>query len=116
MKKYDKESPWHVGHAAMAVQNEQGMKICDIRGWGFLTGTGHGACALPPAKAKAIQVQHANRIAAANDMLDALREALPFINDAESNMPNGYELFAIRKVINQINAAIAKAESKSEGE
>jgi hypothetical protein len=49
-------------------------KVCDIRGWGYLTGKGHGALGLPEAEAIAIQEANARLIAAAPELFEALRQ------------------------------------------
>jgi hypothetical protein len=41
------------------------MTICDIRGWGYLTGKGHGALGLDHDTAVAIQTAHGNLLASA---------------------------------------------------
>jgi hypothetical protein len=68
--------PWTVGYKSMDVTGltEKGpMKVCDIRGWGHLTGKGHGALGLPNDEAFAIQEANARLIAAAPAMLEALQ-------------------------------------------
>jgi hypothetical protein len=49
------------------------MNICDIRGWGYLTGK--GGLGLPEEEAKKIQEANAALIAAAPDGLAAAEEA-----------------------------------------
>jgi hypothetical protein len=62
--------PWKVGYRALDVMAESHvsgkgpMKVCDIRGWGYLTGKGHGALGLPQEEAAAIQYANAALIAA----------------------------------------------------
>ena len=60
--------PWNVGFCAYDVLAGD-MKICDIRGWGHLTGK--GALGLPYEQAEAIQNANALLIAAAPDLLAA---------------------------------------------
>jgi hypothetical protein len=64
---------WKVGYRALDVlgPNEKGgdMKICDIRGWGYLTGKGAGALGLEHATALAVQEANARLIAAAPELL-----------------------------------------------
>lgn len=88
--------PWAVGYEAldvMAPNVERGpMKVCDIRGWGYLTGKGHGALGLPKAEAKAIQEANAALIAAAPCLLKALRKAANFIR-CNGDGPNDQELY-----------------------
>ena len=63
--------PWLVGYRALDVvaNSLKGgfCKVCDIRGWGYLTGKGDGALGLPPHEAEAIQRANAALIAAAPD-------------------------------------------------
>lgn len=47
-------------------------KVFDVRGWGYLTGKGHGALGLSTDEAEAIQDANAKLAAAAPTMLDAL--------------------------------------------
>jgi len=70
--------PWKVGYRLMNVVATNAKiggdaPICDIRGWGYLTGKGHGALGLDQNEAEAIQTANANLIAAAPDMLEALK-------------------------------------------
>ena len=69
--------PWRVDKHAFMVFAENPYKhdlmhIADIRGWGHLTGTG-GGCGMSDEKAEAIQRANADLIAAAPDMLAALK-------------------------------------------
>lgn len=65
----DKHTLWIVARDTPKSQ----MHVADIRGWGYLTGKGHGALGLDVEEAKAIQDANARLIAAAPDMLEALR-------------------------------------------
>ena len=74
--------PWKVGYRAMdvmATDAKGDFKVCDIRGWGHLTGKGHGALGLPEADAIEIQTANANLIAAAPDLLLACKR---MVNDS----------------------------------
>lgn len=72
----DLGAPWSVGPYARDVWGDDekrgAHKICDISGWGYLTGKGLGALGLSHDEAIAIQTVRANVIAAAPDMLAAL--------------------------------------------
>lgn len=92
------DGPWKVGFRAMdvlATDAKGDFKVCDIRGWGHLTGKGHGALGLP--EAHAIAIQTANLIAAAPELLTALTDMVETFKGYQ-----GLELTAAR-------AAIAKA-------
>ena len=70
--------PWTVGYKALHVMAENAKiggntPICDIRGWGYLTGNGHGALGLKHEEAAAIQEANARLISAAPDLLEALK-------------------------------------------
>jgi len=69
--------PWTVGFRALNVfaPSEKGgvTNVCDIRGWGYLTGKGHGALSLPQEEAEAIQWATARLIAAAPEMLKVIQ-------------------------------------------
>ncbi len=96
--------PWAVGYRAYDVTACGGqMKICDIRGWGYLTGL--GALALPAEQATEIQYANARLIAAAPDLLTELEKAEDFMSGFE-----GDELQDdIDEKLVTIRAAIAKA-------
>lgn len=73
--------PWKPGYRNInvtAVNAKIGgeVPVCDIRGWGYLTGKGHGALGLPHDEAVAIQEANARLIAAAPDFLEAAEMAL----------------------------------------
>lgn len=84
------EGPWtldpHTGLIIYALGNQ--MRIADVRGWGYLTGKGHGALGLPHYQARAIQQANAALIASAPALKaenERLREALRLIaNDANT--------------------------------
>lgn len=56
------------------------MHVADIRGWGYLTGNGHGALGLERDEAIAIQKANARLIAAAPELFEALTAAMAFID------------------------------------
>lgn len=73
--------PWKVGLRGTAVLAQAPhAKVCDIRGWGYLTGNGEGALGLPEAEAVAIQLANARLIAAAPDLLIQLEGLLGLVN------------------------------------
>ena len=63
--------------------------MIDVRGWGYLTGRGHGALALDSADAERLQDQLGALLCAAPDLLAALKVArryvadLPIVGDAD---------------------------------
>lgn len=69
------KGPWAVGFRAYDVTAADGqMKVCDIRGWGHLTGKGSGALGLSDEEGIAIQTANAHQIAASGALYDALQE------------------------------------------
>lgn len=60
-------------------------RLADVRGWGYLTGGGHGALGLPGEKAREIQDALGRLIAAIPALVSALQEARealgPFVEE-----------------------------------
>ena len=79
--------PWKAHMAGMNVLacNDQ-MMICNVRGWGYLTGV--GALNLPDDQAIAIQDANTRLIAAA----PALYEAAQAVCEAHDNVARGHNL------------------------
>jgi hypothetical protein len=85
-------APWTVGYEALHIdaKTEKGtMRICDIRGWGHLTGAGHGAFGYDAEKSKAIQENNCGVISASRTalpnalaLLEVMARALAEIYDA----------------------------------
>ena len=75
-------------------------KLFDVRGWGYLTGMGHGGLGLDPDAAYEIQKANARLASAAPDLLAALKAILDSIEVNDD--------WAVSKAL----AAIAKAEGK----
>lgn len=98
------QGPWEVdacGSPVIYGRSPKGrMRIADIRGWGHLTGGGHGALGLPEAEAIAIQEANGHLIAAAPELLEACLAAAVILE--------AYGLETARVV----RAAIAKAEGR----
>lgn len=95
------------------------MKICDIRGWGHLTGS--GALHLPEAEAIAIQEANGRLIAAAPELLDALtwaQKQLRALVTADDGGQGAFirgtrtELVGFGAGMDAIRIAIAKAEGR----
>ncbi len=83
------------------------MHIADVRGWGHLTG--QGACRLEEKPAIAIQTANARLIAAAPELLTALRYLLA---DYEQLLGDGVTENTAPKQLLVARAAIAKAEGR----
>lgn len=71
--------PWAVGYRGLDIVcvNEKiggTAKLFDVRGWGYLTGHGHGALGLDAATAEKIQKANATLAAAAPDLLQHLKD------------------------------------------
>lgn len=67
------DSPWPFGWI-MAEHTAKGpMHVAEVRGWGYLTGRGHGALGLDEQTAISIQAANARLIAAAPKLLEALK-------------------------------------------
>lgn len=69
---YDPKSGWISTNACCARGL---MHVADVRGWGHLTGGGHGAHGMAHEAAREIQDANARLIAAAPDLLVALQDA-----------------------------------------
>jgi hypothetical protein len=80
------------------------MKVCDIRGWGYLTGK--GALALPDDQAIAIQTANESLIAAAPELYAALEALLPHVGTPVP-LPD------TAKLVRAAVAALAKARGEA---
>lgn len=110
--------PWRVGYRSLHVMADNAKiggdtPICDIRGWGYLTGNGHGALGLDPKEAAEIQDANARLIASAPELLKALRIAANEIRQAKGYTGDSDAHFHMRAAQDAIHAAIAKAEGRT---
>lgn len=113
--------PWRTGYRSLHVVTDNAKIggdaiIFDVRGWGYLTGNGHGALGLDPKEAVQIQKANARLAAAAPDMLEALlahEAALKHLESYELDMdPDRFEAIAdeLHAEAERLSAAaIAKA-------
>jgi hypothetical protein len=103
--------PWTTDkHATYVFAERHGMMVCEIRGWGYLTGT--GGRNLPEPEAEAIQRANQNLIAAAPDLLAALRELRINANRLCDRQLGGTYEEDCRRSLAVADAAIAKAEDR----
>ncbi len=91
------------------------MHVADVRGWGHLTGHGHGAHAMKWDDAKVIQEANGRLIAAAPEMLEALEECLAILRRATDDINDVYDARYLTLVAGcrVARAAILKATSSS---
>lgn len=93
------EGPWKFNDYISVVSEKH--KICDVRGWGYLTGKGAHALGLSDDEAVKIQESNAHLISAAPDMYDTLRYCLDCLGD-EFALPS--------EVVLQAEQALKKAD------
>lgn len=92
--------PWKADSDAHGIwcRNERiggESKIFDVRGWGYLTGRGHGALGLSDEAATAIQHANAKLAAGAPELREALVDLIEIIDAAGLiNLSNGVQLGA----------------------
>lgn len=103
-------APWTYDHRSGWINADQccsrgPMHVADIRGWGHLTGKGHGAHGMTPDEAIAIQAANARLIIAAPVLLGALRNLIAVWTETES-------LEGMRHAIAYGTMAIDKAEGR----
>ena len=100
--------PWLVeiiGSPRVVAEGAKGgpFPICDVRGWGYLTGKGHGALGLPTDEAVSIQNANTHLIAAAPDLLALVKRYR-----AETPLGNQPSMIA-----EEADRIIAKAEGRA---
>lgn len=87
------KGPWVVGYlksdVGVADDGKTGgyAKLFDVRGWGYLTGKGHGGLGLSEGEASAIQDANAHLIAAAPELYEALTDVLGLIPQEYEESP-----------------------------
>jgi len=79
---------------------------CMVRGWGYLTGGGHGALGLTDDEALRIQAEVGRLIAAAPDLLEALRQVMDWIDSWDPSFIHDDDW---PETAHHIRAAIARA-------
>lgn len=99
--------PWEIGYRGMDICCTNAKigghaKLFDVRGWGYLTGNGHGGLGLKEYEAIAVQEANALLVAAAPELLEALIDCVGRFTEAFPAAEN-YE------PIKKARAAISKA-------
>lgn len=109
--------PWHVGYRGLDIGCTNAKigghaKLFDVRGWGYLTGNGHGALGLTEDEAIAVQKANALLVATAPDLLTEAKRAAEIMErhiypkpDVGPDHPYS--------VLQALQAVIAKAEGRS---
>lgn len=87
MKTKHTPGPWRVGYRAMDIVCDNmkiggDAKLFDVRGWGYLTGTGHGALSLDADTAYAVQQANAALASAAPELLEVVQAFIAKIDPA----------------------------------
>lgn len=92
------EGPWSVDSHALGIwgPSRKGgeTKLLDIRGWGYLTGHGHGALALPADEATAIQKAMGEFVAHARTDIPALVAECRSLRNSHDSLVKALEPFA----------------------
>ena len=84
--------------------------LFDVRGWGYLTGHGHGGLAMSEIEAIKVQMANATLAAAAPDLAEALRETQSLlVTMLHEQRPRD----EIEAQIIENRAALSKAEGRS---
>lgn len=83
------------------------MHVCQVWGWGHLTGKGAGGCAMGPEKAAEIQDANGRLLAAAPDLLAACKALVEW--EDHDHMPGT----ALAAAVAAARAAIEKAERET---
>lgn len=103
-------TPWTYSDMGQKVFGKDGeggdVLIADVRGWGYLTGQGTGALGLSHEEATAIQDKRGKLLAAAPDLLKALRLMLGVFDEGQGVLWGGVH----EKAVSDAYSAIAKAE------
>jgi len=111
--------PWSVGYHGsdihcVNVKIGGTAKLFDVRGWGYLTGMGHGALGLPEDKAIEIQNANARLAASAPELLAAAKLALNTAEDwIHDRLDGTLSLESELADLEPVRVAIAKAEGRS---
>lgn len=104
------KGPWSLtaDYKSKVFAENGSMTICDIRGWGYLTGV--GGLHLPSDAAIEIQNANADLIAAAPELYGTLEKTLVglegWVREQERNHPESVDGWYL---IEQVKAALAKA-------
>jgi hypothetical protein len=98
-------SVWHTNAKIGGIS-----KLCDVRGWGYLTGQGHGALGLSEDAANEIQEAIGKHIAAANPaVISSILDALEGLERHNKSLTRDFQAFCVAVCDDAPNGEALKA-------